>query len=328
MARYGYEWSCGDRADRRGGRAMRVFVMGGTGLVGTRLIGKLRDRGDQVMLLTRRAAVARDKFGEGVTVVEGDPMTAGPWMDRVEECDGVINLVGEGVFNRRWNEEFKKLLYDSRVKSTDHVVQALVRKPRTNAGEPKVLVNASAIGYYGSRGDEELTEESTQGDDVLARLCVDWEKAARAAESDGVRVAVVRVGVVLDRTGGALKQMVTPFKMFIGGPIGSGKQWMSWIHHEDVVGIFLLGLDHAEARGPLNGTAPNPVTNKVFSKALGGALGRPSFMPTPKFGLRVMLGEVAGVVAGSQRVLPKKPLALGYAFRFPEVDAALRDAVG
>ena len=250
-------------------------------------------------------------------------MQADAWMDSVAECDAVINLAGENIFARRWNDEFKALLRDSRVKSTENVVHALTKHPRTAPGSAKVLVNASAIGYYGPAGDEELTEDSPPGNDTLARVCIEWENAARAAEAHGVRVAMVRVGVVLDTEGGALKQMLTPFKLFVGGKVGSGKQYVGWIHRDDIVGVFLLALDNADASGPINGTAPNPVTNKEFSKALGRALHRPSVMPTPAFGLRLMLGEVAEVVRTGQRVLPKRALALGYSFQFPEIDAAL-----
>jgi uncharacterized protein (TIGR01777 family) len=193
------------------------------------------------------------------------------------------------------------------------------------SGAAKVLVNASAIGYYGPHGDEELTEASPAGNDTLAKLCIDWENAARAAEAQGVRVVMLRVGVVLDCEGGALQKMMTPFKMFVGGPVGSGKQYMSWIHHDDLVGLILLGLDDGRASGPLNGTAPRPVTNKEFAHALGRVLHRPSFMPTPAFALRMALGEVADVITTGQRVLPAKALELGYAFRFTDVDAALAD---
>jgi uncharacterized protein (TIGR01777 family) len=306
---------------------MRIFLMGGTGLVGSRLIERLRQRRDEVVLLTRRPDVARQKLGEGGTVVEGDPTAAGPWMDRVGDCDAVINLAGEGIFNRRWNEDFKKVLYDSRIKSTDHVAQALSKQPRTASGGSKVLVNASAIGYYGPRGDEELTEDSPPGDDFLARICIDWEKAARSAEPAGVRVVPLRIGVVLDRAGGPVQKMLTPFKLFMGGPVGSGRQWLSWIHRDDVVALLLLAVDNPEARGPINGTAPNPVTNGEFSRALGRALGRPSFLRTPRFALRALLGEVSGLVTTGQRVLPARALALGYSFRFPEIDAALRDVL-
>jgi uncharacterized protein (TIGR01777 family) len=304
---------------------MRVFITGGTGLLGSRLIGRLKQRQESVILLTRRPAQARQRFGSSVRVVEGDPTQAGAWMDAVGDCDAVVNLAGEGIFNRRWNDAFKTLLRESRVKSTAHVVQALARSPRTPAGNPKILVNASAIGYYGFHADEELSEEAPPGDDTLARLTVDWEQATQAAEPLGVRVVRVRIGVVLDKEGGALAKMLPPFKLGAGGPIGSGKPWMSWIHHADMTGILLLALDNPNAQGPINATAPQPVTNKEFSKALGRALHRPSFLPTPVIALRVMLGEVAEVIAKGQRVLPRRALALGYRFQFPTIEAALAD---
>lgn len=305
---------------------MRVFVTGGTGLVGTRLIARLEKRQDKVYLLTRRPEFARQKFGPTITVIDGDPTQPGKWMDSISECDAVINLAGENVFARRWNEDFKSLLRSSRIKSTENVVSAMGRARSTN-GAPRVLINASAIGYYGFHHDEELAESDPPGDDFLARLCVEWEEAARAAESGGVRVALVRVGVVLDKEGGALAKLLTPFKLFAGGPAGSGRQWMSWIHHDDLVSLFLLPLEKPEVSGPLNGTSPNPLTNREFARALGRALGRPSFMPTPGFGLRILLGEVSEVVVKGQRVLPRKALAHGFSFRFAEIDAALADVL-
>lgn len=302
---------------------MRIFITGGTGLVGSRLIKRLRERKHDAVVLTRRPDAARKALGEQCSIVEGDPMKTGKWMDAVTDCDAVVNLAGEGIFNRRWNDEFKKVLRDSRVKSTEHVVEALKQQPKTAAGESKVLVNASAIGYYGTTEDEKLTESSPHGSDVMAKLCVDWEKAAHGAEAAGVRVAIVRIGVVLDKNGGALAKLLTPFKLGAGGPVGSGKQWMSWIHHEDLTGILVNALENKLAHGPINGTAPNPVTNKQFGKALGKALFRPSFMPTPGFALKLMLGEVADVVLKGQRVLPKKALDLGYQFKYPEIAPAL-----
>lgn len=301
---------------------MRVFIAGGSGLVGSRLIQALHERGDQVVLLTRRPDALKETLGPLCTLVEGDPTRDGPWIDAVAECDALVNLTGEGVFNRRWRKAFRELLYTSRIQSTENIVNAIARAQR---GHVKALVNASAIGYYGATGDEELGEASPAGSDYLATLCVDWEKAARRATEHGVRLAIVRVGVVLDPKGGALKKMLTPFKMFVGGTIGSGKQYVSWIHHEDMVGILLLALDHAAASGAINATAPNPVTNKQFSKALGRALHRPSFFWTPGFMLRVALGPVAGIITKGQRVLPRKALELGYRFKFPDVNEALAD---
>lgn len=302
---------------------MRVFVTGGTGLVGTRIVGHLLERGDKPVVLTRRYGHARQALGPNVDLIEGDPMQPGAWMEKIDDCDGVIHLAGENVFARRWNAEFKQLLVDSRVKSTRNVVEALKRKPKRGDGSPKVLVNASAIGIYGPRGDEEITEETTPASDFLAKLCVEWEQAARSVESVGVRSVQVRVGVVLDKQGGALAKLLPPFKMFVGGPVGSGTQYMAWIHHEDLVGLFLFGLDTAACSGPMNGTAPNPLTNAEFSKALGKALHRPSFVWTPGFALRALLGEAAEVVTTGQRVIPKKALTLGYQFRYPHLDAAL-----
>jgi uncharacterized protein (TIGR01777 family) len=304
---------------------MQVFVTGGTGLVGRRLVPRLLERGDQVMVLTRRPAAAEGLLGPKPTLVEGDPMQAGPWMDRVGDCDGVIHLAGENIFARRWSAAFKELLRDSRLRGTRNVVEALSRRPAQPDGRPRVLVSASAIGYYGTHGDEELDEDSPPGSDFLAQLCVDWEKAALAAQQAGIRCALVRVGLVLDRVGGALGKMLLPFQIGVGGPIGNGRQWASWIHHADLVGLFLLALDRPEATGPLNGTAPTPLTNRDFSRALGHALHRPAFLPAPRFGLRLMLGEVADVIASGQRVLPRRPLALGYTFRYPLLEAALAE---
>ena len=306
---------------------MRVFVTGGTGLVGSRLVKKLLDRGDQVTVLTRRLAVARDLFGAGCTPVEGDPMKPDEWMKTLGDCEGVIHLAGENIFGKRWSEEFKAALYDSRIKSTQNIVQALAVQPKRADGSPKVLVNASAIGFYGPHGDEELDENSSPGQDFLSHLCVEWEKAARAIEPVGVRLAIVRVGVVLDKKGGASKQMLLPFKMGAGGPVGNGQQYISWIHHEDIVGIFLMALDNPEAIGPINGTAPNPVTSKAFGKALGAALHRPAFLPAPVFMLRLMLGEVTDLLANGQRVIPRKVMALGYAYKYPTVEIALSSIV-
>jgi uncharacterized protein (TIGR01777 family) len=303
---------------------MKVFVTGGTGLVGGRLVRALKDRGDEVSVLSRRAGVAREQF-PGCTIIEGDPMQAGAWQDALAGCDGVVHLAGENIFARRWSDDFKKLIRDSRVLGTQSVVAALARQPKTAAGNPKVLVNASAVGYYGPRGDEIITEGGDAGSDFLAKACVEWEQAAKSAESHGVRVAIVRIGVVLDQQGGALAKMLTPFKLGVGGKVGSGQQWMAWVHIDDLAGLFLLALDNTAVNGPLNGTAPKPVTNYDFTKALGAALGRPTILPTPAFGLRLMLGEVADVITTGQRVVPQKALDLGYQFKFPDIDRALKD---
>jgi hypothetical protein len=303
----------------------RVFVTGGTGLVGSRLIGKLLTRGDKPVVLSRRLEAARQQFGPSVEVVGGDPMIAGSWMDAIANCDAVIHLAGENVFGKRWNPAFKQLLADSRIKSTANVVQAMLKTPAAPAGGTKVLVNASAIGIYGNTGDQDITEDSLPVTDFMGQLCVDWEAEAQKVTSAGIRCVQVRVGIVLDKNGGALGKLLTPFKLGAGGPVGSGKQYMAWIHHEDLLGLLLLALDNAHCSGPMNGTAPNPVTNKEFGNALGKALSRPSFMPLPGFMLKLLVGEAAAIVLNGQKVLPKKALSLGYRFQFPTIDEALKE---
>ena len=314
---------------------MRVFVTGGTGLVGSLLVKRLRERGDHVVLLSRRPEASAQFTGENVTVVVGNPTQAGPWMDALAGCDAVVNLAGEGVFNRRWSPDFKELVYTSRMQGTDNVVAGLKKAP---AGA-RVLINASAIGYYGPHGDDELTEDSPagispgnatprsdlRGAEFLAKVCIDWERAAEAAAASGVRVVLLRTGIVLDPQGGALKQLLPPFKMFAGGPVAGGKQWMSWIHKDDEVGLILFALDQPGILGPFNATAPNPATNIEFSTTLGKVLGRPSFFPTPGFMLNLMLGESAQIVTTGQRVLPVKALSAGYTFQFPDLEGALRN---
>jgi hypothetical protein len=301
---------------------MRVFVTGGTGLVGQKLAKELIGRGDAPVILSRRPDAAKS-LGLDCEVVTGDPTQSGPWQDHAASCDAVINLAGEPILGSRWSTAFKQKLRDSRVHGTANCVEALRRNPRRGDGTPKVLVNASAIGFYGPRGDEELTERSPVGNDFLSKLCTDWEKAAEPVTGAGVRLALMRIGIVLDTSGGALSKLIMPFKMFAGGPVASGKQWMSWIHIDDAVGLLLFALDQRGAEGPINVTAPNPVTNKQFGKALGKALHRPSFVWTPGFALKIMLGQGAEIITNGQRVMPAKAVQLGYRFKFPEIDAAL-----
>ncbi len=302
---------------------MRVFVTGGTGLVGSRLAEQLRARSDVPVVLTRNRAGAAGKLPAGCEIVEGDPTVPGAWQDAVGTCEAVVNLAGENIFARRWSDAFKAKIHASRIDATQNTVAAIARA----AVRPAVLVSASAIGYYGFHGDEELSEADGPGDDFLAQSCVEWEAAARAADPLGVRVAVVRIGIVLSTRGGALAQMLTPFKLGVGGPVGSGRQWMAWVHIDDLVGILLMAADDARVRGVVNATAPEPLPNKAFSRALGRALGRPSFFPTPVFMLRLMMGDVADVISHGQRVLPRRTIELGYRFRFPTIAAALADAL-
>ncbi|HEV3142897.1 MAG TPA: TIGR01777 family oxidoreductase [Gemmataceae bacterium] len=301
---------------------MRVFITGGTGLVGSRLVPHLRQRGDSVLVLSRRANAVS---GMDCEMLQGDPTQPGDWQNRAAECDAIVNLAGENIVGKRWNDNVRRTLRESRVKATENCAQAISRQPRGADGSPKVLVNASAIGYYGPYGDEELDENSPPGNDFLAGLCVDWEKAATPAKESGARVVLTRIGVVLANDGGPLAKMLLPFKLGLGGPMGSGRQWLSWVHRDDVIGLIAFALDNPKANGPMNGTAPNPVTNRDFGKALGRGLHRPAFMPTPGFMLKLVMGDGAEIVLTGQRVLPKRAQEWGYTFRFPKLDAALAE---
>lgn len=300
---------------------MKVLVTGATGFIGRALVAALRERGDEVRALARDPAKAR--AGLGVDAFAWDSRSAVP-ADAMKDVDGVVHLAGEGLADKRWSAARKAVLLDSRVEGTRRVVEAVAAaSPR-----PKVLVSGSAIGFYGDVPEGDLDETSAAGLDFLAKLCVAWEKEARAAETFGVRVVCVRSGVVLGKGGGALAKMLLPFKMGAGGPIGSGKQWMSWIHLDDEVGLILHALDRADVRGPLNATAPAPARNKAFVRALGRALHRPAIAPAPAFAMKLAFGEMAAVVLlAGQKVLPAKAQATGYHFRHPDLDAAMRAAV-
>ena len=295
---------------------MRVFVTGATGLVGRALVPALAARGDEVLALSRRPAP--EGLPPRVRAVQGDPARPGAWQEALATCDACVNLAGEPVAGGRWTEARKRAIRESRIEATRNVAAVVA------ARGPRVLVSGSAIGYYGSRGDEALDESSRPGDDFLGRTCVEWEAAADAA-SPRARVVKVRTGIVLAREGGALPKLVLPFRMLAGGPVGDGSFWQSWIHLADEVGLLLLALDDARAEGPLDATAPGPVRNRELARAIGRVLRRPSLLPTPPLALRVALGEMADVVLASQRVLPAKALALGYRFRFPTIEPALRD---
>ena len=292
---------------------MRVVVTGASGTIGGALAGALRDRGDDVIGITRAPGA---HGGGDIDWRSWDDLPAA-----IAEADAVVHLAGAGVADKRWSAGRKRELRDSRIDTARRIVAAI----GAAAGKPAVLVAGSAVGIYGSRGDELLTEASAPGDDFLARLCVDWEAAAQGA---GVRTVTLRTGVVLAREGGALAKLLPPFKLGAGGPIGRGRQYMPWIHRDDIVGLILHAIDTPSLEGPLNGVAPAPVTNAAFGKALGAALRRPALMPTPPIALRLLLGERAGVLVASQRVSADRARESGYAFRHAEIGGALRDLVG
>lgn len=297
---------------------MNVLLAGGSGFVGRRLAQALVARGDVVTVVTR------DPARSAAAGVKGASYRG--WLPPLDAYDAVVNLAGEPIFGRRWNAAVKQEVRDSRVLSTRRIVEAL----RAAKDPPHVLVNASAIGVYGSRGDELLAEDSAPGGDFMAGVCQAWEAEARAAEAlpVPVRTVVLRIGVVLGEGGGALATMLPFFKAGLGGPIGLGRQWFSWIHVDDLVGLVLEALDDEQARGPVNAVSPGAVTNRAFSFALGRVLRRPAIFPVPPLALRLKFGEVAQVLTGSQRVEPRAARRLGYAFRFPEIEGALKDALG
>ena len=302
---------------------MRVTVTGATGLIGSKLIAKLKARGDEVTVLSRSPDKARATLGSGWDVVRWDPGEGPAPREALDGRDGVIHLAGEPVA-QRWNEKSKARIRASRETGTRNLVAGL----RAADPRPRVLVSSSAVGYYGPHGDEELPESSPAGHDFLARVCVAWEHEAEAAAELGLRVVRVRTGVVLDPDGGALKTMLPPFKLGAGGPVAGGRQFMPWIHVDDVVGILLQALDDSTWTGAVNAAAPTPVTNKTFSKALGRALKRPAFAPVPALAIKALYGEMAEIVTKGQRVVPERTLALGYRFEHADLDEALRSALG
>jgi uncharacterized protein (TIGR01777 family) len=301
---------------------MRVAVTGATGMIGGALVGELRGRGDKPVALSRNAARAGERLG--VDAYEWTaPKTEPPPLDALRGSDAVVNLLGETIA-QRWTDDTKREIHDSRILTTRNLVAGLAELPE---GErPQVLVSQSAGGWYGARGEERLDEAEPAGDDFLARLTVDWEAEADKAEELGVRVVLARTGVVLSETGGALEKMLPFFKLGIGGPVAGGHQYVPWVHLDDVVGALLFALDNDALRGPVNVTAPEPVTNKELSRTLGRVLHRPAFAPVPALAVKTLYGEMAWIVTTGQRAVPARLQELGYEFRKPDLEQALRAA--
>jgi len=303
---------------------MRVVVTGATGLIGRALIAALRDRGDEVVVLSRDERHAREALGSGVEAQTWSRPTEEPAPEAaLAGADAVVHLLGEPVA-QRWTEESKEAIRNSRVAGTRNLVAGLLAV--TPGRRPATLVSQSASGYYGPRDDQPLTEDAPAGDDFLAQVVLAWEHEALAAATE-LRVALTRTGVVLAEGGGALAKMLPFFRLGIGGPVAGGRQYVPWIHLDDVVGAMLLCLEDPQATGPVNLAAPNPVTNAELSRTLGRVLKRPAVLPVPAIALKLLYGDMALIVTTGQRVLPARLEQLGYTFRHPELEAALRDVL-
>lgn len=301
---------------------MKVLVTGASGFIGSALCDALLARGDTVVGLSRDPQRARST-NPGMIWHRWEPTLERPPEDAFEGVDGVVNLVGEKI-NQRWNEDIKRRIMESRRTATHNLIATI----SALEGKPRVLINQAAIGFYGDRGDAIVDESAERGEGFDAEVVGEWEAAAHEAESTGVRLVIVRTGHVLDPGGGLLGEMMTPFKLGVGGPIAGGEQYMSWIHIDDEIGILLWALDNDDVTGTINATAPNPATNKEFSQALGRALGRPAVVPVPGFVLDLRFGREFGqVLRGGQRVMPRRALDLGYEFKFTDVDQAFESLV-
>jgi uncharacterized protein len=308
---------------------MKVAITGATGFVGSRLVERLTKAGHSVLVLTRNADRARRMFPAStfpsVEIVGYSPLESGAWQQKISGCDGVVNLAGAPIAESRWTPERKKEILDSRNIGTQKIVEAIEQaEPK-----PSVLVNSSAIGYYGTSETGTFDEADPAGNDFLAQVCQSWESAAEKVKTTGTRLVILRTGIVLGM-GGALAKMLTPFRLFAGGPIGSGQQWFSWIHRDDLVNLIIQALTQPEMAGTFNATSPNPVRMSELCNTLGQVMHRPSWLPVPDFALEMLLGDAAQVVLQGQQVLPKRTQASGFEYQYPTVkqaiEAVLKDA--
>jgi uncharacterized protein len=303
---------------------MKIAIAGASGFVGSRLVERLHQEGNSVLVLTRNTAFAQKVFPSqafpNVEIIAYTPTVSGSWQDAITGCDGVVNLAGEPIAEERWTPDHKQQILNSRQLGTQKIVEAIAK----SNPQPQVLVNASAIGYYGTSETATFNETSQSGNDFLAEVCLAWEAEANKVKNAGVRLVILRFGIVLGM-GGALGKMITPFKLFAGGPIGSGRQWFSWIHLDDLVNLILQALTKPEMEGVYNATAPNPVRMAELSQTLGQVMHRPSWLPVPALALEALLGDGAKVVLEGQQVLPKRTLESGFEYQYTNLPAALRE---
>lgn len=299
---------------------MRVVITGGSGLVGRALTANLVRNGNEVIILSRRPQRIIG-LPTGVRAEWWDGHTTERWVSLADGADAIINLAGENISSGHWTDERKRCILESRLNAGRAVVQAV----EAAAHKPRVAIQASAVGYYGPCGDEEISEETPPGHDFLSQVAADWEASTSSLEALGVRRVVIRTGVVLSTAGGALTRMLLPFRLFFGGRLGSGQQWFPWVHMADEVGAIRFLIENETASGPFNLTAPVPLTNAEFSRLLRQRVRRPALMPTPAFVLRFLFGEMATILLDGQRAIPRRLLQLGFTFQFPEAGSALRD---
>lgn len=300
---------------------MKIIITGATGLIGKQLAEKLSLPGKQIIIFSRDSKKAKAILKKNYEYVDWDYKHPEKWIDKISESDAVIHLAGINLFAKRWNEEFKKEIIVSRRDTTRALADAIKNSSR----KPKVFISASGVGYYGDGGDKILNEDSPAGNDFLAEVCKVWEAEASAVEDVGVRRVSIRTGIVLSADDGALKRMLLPFKFFVGGPLGNGKQWFPWIHIDDIVGIYMYAIENENLSGAVNAASPNICTMNEFAKTLGKVLNRPSFLPVPKFALKLAIGEAADVVLMGQRVSVNKLLSAGFKFKFENLKEALRN---
>jgi len=303
--------------------AKKIIITGATGLIGKKLSDALIDRGDEVIIFTRNRETAKSLFPNAMECVEWNYQHPEQWKSKIENSDAVIHLAGTNVFAKRWSDSFKKEILESRELSTKNLVEAIGK----SKNKPSVFISASGVGFYGDCGETILNEKSPKGNDFLAKVCEVWESESRKIGEFGIRNVQIRTGLVLSTEDGALKQMLPPFKLFIGGPLGNGKQWSSWLHIADIVGIYLLAIDNKNLSGAINAASPNPVRMEEFAKTLGKVLHRPSLISVPKIVLKIIVGEAAEVVLASQRIDVKKLLKSGYKFKFEILEESLKELI-
>lgn len=298
------------------------LITGATGLIGKQIVNELIKRNDSVKIISRNAKRVEEDFNDKVKAYQWSHYnTPEKLSEIIEDTDVIINLAGVNVAEKRWTDNFKKEIYDSRINTTKLLVDSI----KLSNMKPECLINASAVGIYGFRSDEVINEKSTPGNDFMAKVCVDWEKEAMKAEGCNVRVVTIRAGIVLDKNEGALAKLIQPFKYFIGGHLGSGRQWFSWIHIDDCVRIYLFASDNKNITGALNGTSPNAVTNKQLSQSIGEELKRPALFTVPGFALKIVVGEFAESLLTGQRVYPEKAINAGFSFKFNYLKESLEN---